>query len=693
MRLLGLLVLSCNYVCADITFVSKESAFVAGDDQTRFKIGAFDGLTGWHSNKAYWGQTSFVGYQDQDPVSLWVLIDNNDQDYYVISTDASQGDIAPSRFHVPEDKKVRVTEDTLIDGHGCTLVFEQDASLVIDNNVTLTLRNMSIQTTRNDFNNPIILPNGNNAQVTLQDVKIVLADDFSFKDGQLFILGDVLISGQHLFAYQSTQSSCIFSGATFGFDIGTTFFYDPPIAANHLIQMQDNTATLFLDNATLVTTHTGIRLSKGTLCLDNSVTLKSFFTRKPVSLTNEDTKTISSKGIKTVAWSPDGNYLAVGVDNNEEESLGILLYRFDESSGTLTLVDSIDEGSYQRIALDWSPEGDYLAVGTMPGPSYTDTGIEVGHELQVFQFNSGPETLTGVASKTEGVRVRTISWSSNGQYLAVGTNIGPRYFDTEIVKGDELQLFRFDTTTTPTLIGVDSKNENAHISSVAWRFDSKYLAVGTIDTPIYSDSGIYARHKIQVFGFDNDTQVLAGVTSWDNLADINMIQWSADGKYIATGQFGPLQVHVYPFDDKIENFVWYTETQALDVYAFSWSPERNYLIAGGFYSNGQSDSTIEALYFDGATLVPGFQDASFDSRVSTVSWRSDGNFLAVGAAETQDATDADVRVYRVNYVPQPIDTGIIFGDSSIIDGSGNLNVQVLGGAHVDIVGVVADDSV
>jgi len=689
-------------MCAEFNFVNSKSAFVAGNNQAQFKLANIDALTGWHHDSTRWSQNTFKRSLGASDISLWAFV-AQDGDIFVPDQSSGAGYLDPSRFYIPEDRQVHITQDTLIDGQGQTLTLEPHGQIVVDNDVTLTLRNMKLEHRINSSADPIINLNGAGSKLALENVELALTQDFYFGNGQLFVHGDVLVSGHHAFWYRSAQASYICDGATFGFDKGSTFFYNPSSEDNHLIQMQSDTSTMFLDGATLVTTYTGIKLSTGTLCCDNNVILNSLAERKflspltDVAYENLFTSTIGTyDGVRSVAWSPDGKYLAIGANSSSILGSEVQIYRFDDQAHTLTLVDSIDEGNDAVFALDWSSDGKYLAVGTGVNPAISESGITSGDELQVFRFDELTQTLTGVDSIDDGKAIYSVSWSPNGSYLVVGTQANPTYSDAGITSGHELQVFRFDVLTQ-TLTGVDSKDEGGvHVRGVSWAPDGKYLGVGTNNGPTYSDAGITSGHEVQVFRFDYGTEKLTGVASWDHTTHVNTIDWSFDGKYLAACQGTAPQLHVYTFDAATERFTGHASINTMSTLKCSWSPEGHYVITGGWHN-------VRSIhYFDGTTLTLVYFGGSLTAPTLALDWGPDGNYIAVGTAAFQNPSgpypnplpsDSELHVYRVDYVPQAVSTGIIFGDSSIIDGSGNLDVHVLGGAHVDLQGIVVDDSV
>ena len=648
-----------QHIHADIRF-NKHSAFTLMNENSSIELPNLSIFSGRNENIAHWSKKAFKSYESGDDYSLWSLF-AEDGDVIAIPQSSSQSGsngnvIDPSRFYIPENRQVHVTQDTLIDGDGRTLELKADARIVVDHGVTLTLRNMRIKSTRNDLANPIVRPMGHGACVALQDVELSLADDFIFRDGKLFIHGDVVISGTHTFSYRSTQKSYICDGATLGFDHGATFFYYPSSRDNHLIQMvsdvsgggssEVSNASMYLDSATLQTTHTGIRLSNGVLCLDNSVTLSS--------------------AAQT---------------------------RMDTLSGK-TSVDATTV-----ITVDWSPDGKYLAIGTNGG------------NLEIYQFDSiGSPILVNVASKTEGVTIQSVTWRPDGRYLAVGTNANPTPSEpgNRIGNNHELQIYRFDTISTVTLIGITSKDQgNDATISVDWSPDGKYLAVGTNANPPTSEPNIGGGSELRIYRFDGT--ILTGIVGIDSPANKHLfcIDWSPDGRYIASGSDGyasgtPLKVHHFDTSQT-------TSLQEVGSYTHAWrtggdvkwSPDGSYIACGFGGGAWPTYGYLRVFKFTENNLVSAFYKEQ-GRYTFGVSWRPDGSHIAIGTnlnpttSEPGITVNHELRVYEAGYNfdtrAQTINTGIIFGDSSQAGGLGNLDVQVLGGATVEIAGLVVDDS-
>ena len=126
--------------------------------------------------------------------------------------------------------------------------------------------------------NPPIKLATSRSKLVLDNARLNLSNDFYFDRGQLFVYNDVNVTGTSAIYYRSASPSYIMSGANLKFNPGTTFDFAPSttgmpgLLAKDLFIMGDATSKLTLDGATLKTTLTGMRLTKGQLLLSNKVT-------------------------------------------------------------------------------------------------------------------------------------------------------------------------------------------------------------------------------------------------------------------------------------------------------------------------------------------------------------------------------------------------------------------------------------
>ena len=111
------------------------------------------------------------------------------------------------------------------------------------------------------------------ASVIFEDCIVTITSDYTFDTGSILFQGDVVISGTNKFIYSSSWSSTIDSNSTLIINKGATFSYAPSVAARDLMYMENDTSLLYLDNCTLHSTTTGLRLTRGTLYIENLVTL------------------------------------------------------------------------------------------------------------------------------------------------------------------------------------------------------------------------------------------------------------------------------------------------------------------------------------------------------------------------------------------------------------------------------------
>lgn len=115
----------------------------------------------------------------------------------------------------------------------------------------------------------------NNATLTLKNSILRLSQSWSFTRGSLLFLSNVAFTGTVQFNYTTPLTSTIASKAVWYLSPGMTFSYAPARPRKDLLFMNDASSILYLNGASLFSTMTGIKLSTGTLMVDNKVTFST----------------------------------------------------------------------------------------------------------------------------------------------------------------------------------------------------------------------------------------------------------------------------------------------------------------------------------------------------------------------------------------------------------------------------------
>ncbi len=237
--------------------------------------------------------------------------------------------------------------------------------------------------------------------------------------------------------------------------------------------------------------------------------------------------------VQAVAWSPSSKYLAIGLIQVTTAVNTLFVYRFNSVAQTLTQVvatspDNALPGNGTVNSVAWSPDGQYLAVG---GNFNGDTTFA----LFIYQFNESKETLTQVDSQDPdgagaGSTVVTLNWSPDGKYLVVAGSF-------QGFTGNCLMLYRF-SRTTKTLTLVDSINPDGGdlldtVRDSDWSSDGNYLVIGgTINGNTNNDVLVYKLSRTT----ETLTQVAATNPGGTGTSDLILAtQWSPDGNYLAVG--------------------------------------------------------------------------------------------------------------------------------------------------------------
>jgi len=394
---------------------------------------------------------------------------------------------------------------------------------------------------------------------------------------------------------------------------------------------------------------------------------------QPFILSDAFTTTVTSldygASIRSVSWSPDGRFLAVGGNGPTSPNDEIEVFSFDGSSLTL-LTNTVRNFGVTVHSVHWSPCGKFLAIG-----GQQPTGSD---EIQVYSFDGSSLSASPVASfdygtNGAGTQVFSVNWSPCGRYLAVGG-------DTVTAPNDEIQVLSFDGSSLTLLIDTVKNygDSTGAVFAVAWSPCGKFLAAGGIITSIFGFG------EIQIYGFDGSSLTLLAS---DDPFQVNKIGWSPCGRYLAVVGFDAAvepddEIKVYSFDGLsitvIASFNFGNEIHSVD-----WSPCGRFLAVGGHNPLDPPDAEIQILSFDGSSLVVAAiadYGAGNSTRLFSVDWSPCGRYLALGGLNPTDPPDHELQVFEVMDAP----TGCIIDNNIASNSSSNGD---LGGRAVGISGL------
>jgi len=595
-------------------------------------------------------------------------------------------------FTIPKSEVLHITSDTVIDGNGGTLSFDPHSLLFVEQDVTLTLRNLSIHHKKNSPTLPSLVCGGNGARLALDNVTLKLADDFEFSQGQLFIHGDVIVTGTNSFIYKSPKPLFIDSSALLAFDLGTAFTFAPTTTDQRLLIFKDASSGLFLNGASFNTTSTGVRLSRGTLYIDNKVV---FNTATDVEVASAVVLTSSRFGnfMNTFSWRPDGRYIAVsgqspnpyGSSNPNRDDI----FLYELANSTLITVTS---QSYKSpflngsvYAVDWSADGQYLAVGG-ESPAAGVGGFSDANNVRVYRFDGNflvPVTSAPYQNFTSDTTYPR--WSPDQQYLIVtgevqGAIPGP---------GVDTFVYRFNGTSL-TLTTSRRVAGGSLIWSSKWSPDGKFIAIAaTTGNFANTSSGFANTDGIKIYRFDGSTLIpVASQPFGGASADARVVDWSADGKFLlvagsgAGAGFGGFadadNLRIYAFNG---TSLMPRASHGTTQYPAAWHPSGKYLSCTVSFSSEQ----IRFFKFDGTSLSA-IALINVPSSLYAQGWDPSRKIFGTGSN--------NIDLYSTTF-SNPLTTlnnGITLGDS-VAGSDFNCNVDVLGAAHLTLNGIINDDSV
>ncbi len=320
-------------------------------------------------------------------------------------------------------------------------------------------------------------------------------------------------------------------------------------------------------------------------------------------------------GIRDIAWSPDGQYVAIASLSDNLRVLRLLnnnLYEIDSYSF-----------AFSCYAVDWSPDGQYIAVGGMDD------------SVRVFAFNGA--MLTQIDSFITSADVLSVSWSPNGNYIAsCGVD-------------NLVWILIFDGTS---LFQLDSYNHGADVNDVHWSPDGNYLAMG-------GDTN--AAVEVRVLFFTGSSLIM--VAQFSHGAHVEDVNWRPDGQYLAisgdTGA-GGYECSVLMFNGNtltiIDSF-----NSANSLLSADWSSDGRYLIVAGV-SGGNPECYL--FFFDGITLTL-ISTVSYGLTTQCAVWSPDDKYIATGI----NNGPSELNIYKIvwGYTPLWDEFNITEDTSTIIN--------------------------
>jgi WD40 repeat protein len=202
--------------------------------------------------------------------------------------------------------------------------------------------------------------------------------------------------------------------------------------------------------------------SIGTLSLLTTIYLFEFTpaTNAPTTAGSLTSITTTDAGtVNSVAWSPDGQYIAIGGSGILGlAGGGVGVYKF---AGTGSSLVSLTPLALLETAnsVVWSPDERFLAVGQNSG----------GTEIEIISFNG--TTLTEVTTFAHGANILSVAWSPDGKYIVAGGATGTGSVQVRALSFNE-----------STLTQVSTFAYGAQVNQVSWSYDGTLIALGGAGT-------------------------------------------------------------------------------------------------------------------------------------------------------------------------------------------------------------------
>jgi serine/threonine protein kinase len=278
-------------------------------------------------------------------------------------------------------------------------------------------------------------------------------------------------------------------------------------------------------------------------------------------------KYLTTGFVNSVAWSPNGTYIASGNDDSTVQVWDAkstkLIYTYTGHTARVnsiawspdeTLIASASDDSTVHI---WKPVGGNV-VQKYTGHAYAVHSVSWSPNGNTIASASDDATvqlwnpLTGKlinAFRGHSNPVLYATWSPNGKYIASTATVENFVIVWEVA----------------TNIIVERHNHSKTVVAIAWSSDGAYIASGGYD------------NTVQIW--DPNTGRLA--STYSNHHDIvNTIEWSLDSQYVASGSNDKTVQIWTPFDRKL---LYEYQNHQNWVHSLAWSqPDGKRIVSGSY---------------------------------------------------------------------------------------------------------------